>query len=157
MKVKTRLPYGEKHEVNLKAVIALNRATNHLNRRASAVFRRHGLTMMQFAVLEVLYHRGDLTVGEIIQKILTTGGNMTVVLKNLVKEGLITRCVAPTDNRVAIVSLSERGAAKIEQLFPEYLEDLADFLKCLPTEEKKALTATLKTMQRSDRNGDSSD
>ena len=119
MKVKTRLPYVEKHEVNLKAVIALNRATNHLNRRAYAVFRRHGLTMMQFAVLEVLYHRGDLTVGEIIQKILTTGGNMTVVLKNLVKEGLITRCVAPTDNRVAIVFFFVRLVVCIEQRVPE--------------------------------------
>ncbi len=149
MKVRNRLPYGEKHEVNLKTVIALNRATNHLNRRAAAVFRRHGLTLMQFAVLEILYHRGALAVGEITRRILATGGNMTVVLKNLMKEGLITRCASFSDNRVAIVSLTARGAAKMEQLFPEYLEDLDDFLNCLPDAEKRALTTTLRIIQRS--------
>lgn len=157
MQLKNRLPYGEKHELNLKTVIALNRATNHLNRRASAVFRRHGLTLMQFAVLEILYHRGALAVGEITKRILATGGNMTVVLKNLMKEGLIARGPSSSDNRVAIVSLTVRGAAKMEQLFPEYLEDLAGFLSCLPDVEKKALTTTLRIIQRSGKNEHTSD
>ena len=148
MKTTQRLSYGEDHTRNLKTVIALNRATNLLNRRAGAVFRRHGLTMQQFAVLEVLYHKGDLSIGEIIQRILATGGNMTVVLKNLIKEGFVVKRANPSDSRVAIISITDMGRQKINALFPEYLEDLHDFLKSVPDDEKNALIRTLKMLQR---------
>ncbi len=148
MKTIRKLPYGEDHIRNLKAVIALNRATNLLNRRAGAVFRRHGLTLLQFAVLEALYHRGDLSIGEIIRRILATGGNMTVVIKNLLKEGFVVKQVSPADSRVAIISITDLGSQKMEAIFPEYLEDLHNFLKNVPDDEKDALTKTLKVLQR---------
>ena len=148
MKTARQLPYGEDHIRNLKAVIALNRATSLLNQRAGAVFCRHGLTMQQFAVLEVLYHRGDLSVGEIIRKILATGGNMTVVLKNLAKENFVTKRAEPSDSRVAIISITAKGRQKIESIFPEYLEDLHNFLESVSDADKDALIRTLKILQR---------
>ena len=157
MKTNHRISYGEDHTRNLKTVIALNRATNLLNRRASAVFWRHGLTMTQFAVLEVLYHKGDLAIGEIIRTILSTGGNMTVVLKNLTKEKLVTKRADPADSRVGIISITALGRRKMEALFPEYLEDLHDFLKSMPDEEKNTLTVLLKRMQRKGANDNTPD
>ena len=146
--MKKRMSYGDSHAPNLKAVIALNRVTNNLNRRAATIFRSHGLTMMQFAVLEVLYHRGDLKIGEIIEKILSTGGNMTVVLKNLIKDGFVVKCADPADSRASVISITDEGRRKIEVLFPKYLEDLNDFMKGISADEKKMLISTLKVLQK---------
>lgn len=148
MKTKKMKLYDKEHILDLKTVIALNRATNHLNRRALAVFRKHGLTMMQFAVLEALYHKGSLKVGEIIEKILTTGGNMTVVLKNLAKDGLITKRIDPEDSRAMLISITDKGSRVMERVFPEYLADLRDFLETISDSEKKNLVAVLKALRK---------
>ncbi|NRT71882.1 DNA-binding MarR family transcriptional regulator [Clostridium beijerinckii] len=60
-------------------------------------------------MLEVLYHKGDLRVGEILEKTLSTGGNMTVIIDNLAKDNLIERRPDPKDMRASLISISEKG------------------------------------------------
>ncbi len=136
--------YGKENNLDLKVVIALNRATNALNRRANGIFRSHGLTMMQFAVLEVLYHKGDLKIGQIIEKILSTGGNMTVVINNLEKEGMVKKLPDPSDSRASIVCITQKGAIKVEEIFPEHVSDIKAGFEHLSHEEKEALIKLLK-------------
>jgi MarR family 2-MHQ and catechol resistance regulon transcriptional repressor len=138
--------YGEKNDLNLKTLIAVTRSANKLNRRSNTIFRNHGLSTMQFAVLEVLYHKGDLRIGEIIEKILATGGNMTVVINNLVKEGMVEKCTDPNDSRSNIIHLTDKGKDKIEEIFPEHLLDLNEFLKDISFEEKHILIDILKKL-----------
>ncbi|MCR1955016.1 MarR family transcriptional regulator [Clostridioides mangenotii] len=138
--------YGKENDLNLKTLIALTRSTNKLNRRSNTVFRNHGLSTMQFAVLEVLYHKGDLRIGEIIEKILATGGNMTVVINNLVKEGMVEKYTDPKDSRSNIIHITDKGKSKIEEIFPEHLLDLDDFLKNISSEEKHKLIDILKKL-----------
>ncbi|NRT87461.1 DNA-binding MarR family transcriptional regulator [Clostridium beijerinckii] len=57
----------------------------------------------------MLYHKGDLRVSEILEKTLSTGGNMTVVIDNLAKDNLIERRPNPKDRRASLISLSEKG------------------------------------------------
>lgn len=143
-----RVGFDEPHSSNLKMVIALNRATNQLNRRAATIFRKHGLTFMQFAVLEALYHKGDLKIGEIVEKILATGGNMTVVIRNLAKSNLIEKRSTPEDRRAAIISLTAKGREIMDRTFPDYLEDLRAFMNHLGDSEKKSLVSMLKHLQQ---------
>lgn len=131
---------------DLKVVIGLNRSANAINRRANAVFRRHGLTPMQFAVLEALYHKGDLKVGQLIEKVLTTGGNMTVVINNLAREHMVEKRTDPADSRSYIISITERGCIKIEDIFPEYLQDLKEVLGIFSGEDKLALINLFKKL-----------
>ena len=138
--------YGPQHAQDLELVVVLNRAANLHNRHATEVFRKHGLTTMQFAVLEALYHKGDLKVGEIVEKILATGGNMTVVLNNLEREGMVVRCAHPQDSRSWLISITEKGKRKIEDIFPEYLEIIQTFFSVLPEEEKSAVVRSLKKL-----------
>jgi MarR family 2-MHQ and catechol resistance regulon transcriptional repressor len=46
-----------------------------------------GLGMTKFAVLEVLYHKGALPLGEIRDRILVAGPSTTYVVKKLEKRG----------------------------------------------------------------------
>ncbi|MGL4453137.1 MAG: MarR family winged helix-turn-helix transcriptional regulator, partial [Sarcina sp.] len=94
---------------SLSAFIALKRANQYITKKEMVTIRETGLTMSQFAVLEILYSKGDLTVGEIINGVLSTSGNMTVVLKNLEKEDYIKKYKGPQDKRSYIVTLTEKG------------------------------------------------
>jgi hypothetical protein len=52
----------------LKGVIALARANKKIERETMAFLQEHELTLAQFAVLEVLLHKGELSIKEIIEK-----------------------------------------------------------------------------------------
>lgn len=103
----------------LKIFIGLTRAVNRINRESERIFRKYGLTTGQFAVLEALYHKGDLFVGEVQELILTTSGNIPVILRNLEKEGLLVRRQDPKDRRKFVLSLTPKGRDLIDRVFPE--------------------------------------
>jgi len=143
---KTKITYGDLNNLNLKALIALSRCAQSVNKREYKTMKEGGLTFSQFAVLEVLYHKGDLRVSEIIDKILSTGGNMTVVIDNLTKENLVKRCVDPEDRRVSLISITEKGRALINEIFPKHLDNVSEIFEVLTVEEKKNLISLLKKL-----------
>lgn len=138
--------YGELEDLNLKTLIALSRCTQNVHKREYKTIKEGGLTVSQFAVLEILYHKGDLRVSEIIDKILSTGGNMTVVIDNLVKDNLVKRCIDPKDRRVNLISITEKGKDLISEIFPKHLENINEIFSALTTEEKKNLISLLKKL-----------
>lgn len=143
---KKKITYGEMQDLNLKALIVLTRSTQNVQKREYRTIKEGGLTVSQFAVLELLYHKGDLRISEIIDKILSTGGNMTVVIDNLVKENLVKRCVDPKDRRVNLISITEEGRNLISEIFPKHLENINEIFSVLTSEEKKNLISLLKKL-----------
>ena len=93
-----------------------------------------------------MYHKGDLRVCEIIDKILTTGGNMTVVIDNLVKQNLVKRCTDLNDRRVNLISITEQGKNLMSGIFPKHLENINEIFSCLTLEEKNNLISLLKKL-----------
>ncbi len=148
METRKRILYGPEHTPDLKLVIALSRAVNAHNRAALEVFRKHGLTMAQFAVLEVLHHKGPMKIGEISEKILSTSGNMTVVIQNMERDGLIECCKHPRDNRARLIVITDNGAKKLQNLFPEYLEAMTRVFSPVAGEEKQIIAQALKKILR---------
>jgi DNA-binding MarR family transcriptional regulator len=139
--------YGPDHSLNLKTLIALSRTNQRIHRRTADRLVRHGLTLSQFAVLEALYHKGDMSIRDIITTVLSSGGNMTVVIHNLVKLGLVTRCVHPEDRRASLISITPQGSDKIKAIFPDHLADLDETFSALDPEEKQQLIALLKKIK----------
>lgn len=43
----------------------------------------YGLTVPQFGILEALFHLGPLSLGELADQLLVTGGNVTYVMDRL--------------------------------------------------------------------------
>lgn len=141
-----KISYGELSDLNLKTLIALSRATNSVHRREYKTIKEGGLTVSQFSVLEVLYHKGALRVQEIIEKTLSTGGNMTVVIENLVKDDLVMRYKDPEDKRASLISITDKGKAIIEDIFPRHVENINEIFSTLTVEEKKSLISVLKKL-----------
>lgn len=143
---KEKNTYGELVDLNLKTLIALSRCTQNVHKTEYKTIKEGGLTVSQFAVLEILYHKGDLKVCEIIEKILSTGGNMTVVIDNLVKVNLVKRATDPSDRRVNLISITEEGKSLMSNIFPKHLENINEIFSNLTWEEKINLISLLKKL-----------
>lgn len=135
----------------LSLFIGLTRAANRINRDLDHVYRRHNLTRTQFAVLEVLMHKGDLSVGCVQELVLTTGGNIPVVVNNLIKSGYITKHQDEQDRRKSMLSLTECGRALVEQAYPEVEKRICELFSSWSDEEQKTmLRCLLKQRERGD-------
>ena len=141
-----KISYGELSDLNLKSLIALSRSTQSVHKREHRTIKEGGLTVSQFAVLEILYHKGDLRICEILEKTLATGGNMTVVIDNLVREDFVRRCIDPKDRRVNLISITEKGRELVSNIFPKHLENINGIFSVLTVEEKNNLISLLKKL-----------
>ena len=81
-------------------------------------------TLSDYAVLEVLLHKGALPVNAIGEKVLLTSGSMTTAVQRLEKKGLVIRERSEGDARVVIVHLTNKGMNLIQEAFTAHAEDL---------------------------------
>lgn len=144
--IKDKNTYDEQDQLNLKLVVGLHRSLQKDVKSLNATLAEYGLTTAQFGVLETLYHKGDQRICEIIDKTLSTSGNMTVVIKNLEKLGYISKSKDPNDGRASIIALTEAGKKLISEIFPIHLKALREVFKSLNNEDKKNLSDLLKKM-----------
>ncbi len=133
-----------KSKLNLSTLVVFTRAEHAIHKREFQTIKESGLTNAQFGVLEALYNKGDLKICELIEKILTTSGNITVVIKNLEKEGLVTKNLDPEDRRAAIISITDKGRKIIEEILPEHIKNINKIFDILTDEEKNMLKDILK-------------
>jgi MarR family 2-MHQ and catechol resistance regulon transcriptional repressor len=130
----------------LDTFIKLTRCTNSLLTRLADRNTIGDLTWSQFAVLEALYHLGHMTQGEISNKVLKSGSNMTTVIDNLERDGLVRRERDADDRRVVHVHLTEAGQGKIEAVLPGHIAALVDEFKILSAGEQETLGALCKKL-----------
>ena len=118
MSAKTKIPATQRNALN--AYTKLMRATGSVTAAMHRHLKDDGLTSSQFGVLEALYHLGPMCQHELGAKILKTGGNMTMVIDNLEKRGMVIRKKDPHDRRYLRVSLTEKGNDLISRVFPRH-------------------------------------
>src|SRR5512134_4152466 len=121
----------------LDTFIKLTRCTNSLLARLAERNTIGDLTWSQFAVLEALYHLGHMTQGEISAKVLKSGSNMTTVIDNLERDGLVRRERDENDRRVIHVHLTEAGSGKVEAVLPGHVAALVDEFSILTVKEQE--------------------
>ena len=144
----THLAGSRAEKRTLDTFIKLTRCTNSVMARLAERNTIGELTYSQFAVLETLYHLGPLTQGEISQKILKSVSNMTTVIDNLERDGLVCRERDTKDRRVIHVHLTEAGSNKIEAVLPGHVAALVDEFKVLSANEQDLLGKLCKKLGR---------
>ncbi len=149
MKVRSNVKsYGERTDRSMQTWIQILRAFQKIRAKELKYINASGLSMNQFEVLEVLYHRGDLQIGAITKLIESTPGNVTVVVKNLLRDGLIEALPSPEDSRVRIVSITEKGKELIGGMFPQHASNLQSYFDVLSDEELVTLYDLLRKLQK---------
>ena len=140
---------GPAREVRaLDTYIKLIRASNAVSHRIHAHLREDGLTLSQFGVLEALHHLGPLAQRDLCTKLLQSGGNMTLVVVNLEKRGLVKRERPPENRRLVVVRLTPAGRRLIRRVFPRHARIVADELAVLGASEQRELARLLKKLGR---------
>ncbi|HEL0808971.1 TPA: MarR family transcriptional regulator [Streptococcus equi subsp. zooepidemicus] len=127
----------------LKAMVVFRKAQRTLDAQSSAFFQKANLTPTQFSVLEVLYSKGSMRINKLIGSLLATSGNMTVVLKNMERNGWISRCQDAKDKRACLVQLTPEGKALIETILPEHIKRVEALFSVLTETEQKQLITLL--------------
>lgn len=138
--------YGKKADLALDTWVKLARAFSTVYKKENAQIRSYGLTQPQFSALECLGHLGPMTIGELSKKMLVSGGNMTVVIDNLEKEGLVERIHSQQDRRAILVQLTPKGKQLFEEVFVKHAAYLADLFSVLTEEEQRELGRLLKKL-----------
>lgn len=115
----------------LNAFVKLTRGTHSLLARLEPEITRRGITPTQFGILEALLHVGPLNQRDLGQKLLLSKGNISLVVRNLERAGLVKRQRDDDDRRQTIIQLTAKGKKLIEKVFPEVLaaivSELSDF------------------------------
>lgn len=133
-------------ELALDLWVKLARCFSRFNMRTIEHIRQFGLTQAQFGVIECLGHLGPMKVGDLCRKMLVTGGNMTVVLDNLAKLGLIDRTASAGDRRAIVIRLSAEGGALFRRIFPRHALRIAELASALTGKEQMELARLLKKL-----------
>lgn len=149
MKLQSTKTYGRFADKAMHTWIQIFRTFNKIRAKEMVYIKSFGLTMHQFAVLEVLYHRGDLTVGSITKLTMNTPGNITVVIRNLKRDGYIESVSDPKDKRVSFISITQKGKDTIAELFPGHAKNFEEYFQVLSEEEMDTLFTILRKLHKS--------
>lgn len=138
---------GDKREKRtLNAFIKLMRATESINNRLNRHLAEANLTVSQFGVLEALHHLGPLNQKTLGEKLLKSGGNITLVIDNLEKCHFVERQQDPSDRRAMLIHLTKKGKKFITSFFPKHLEQIKKEFSVLKEKEKEELARICKKL-----------
>lgn len=124
--------------------VALARCYVTYSKAVAATVQEHGLTLPQFGALEALYHLGPLSLGELAEKLLVTGGNVTYVMDRLEGQGLVSRFRSEDDRRVVQARLTDEGKALVARVFPEHAAHIEHLCRHLTPADQEGLRRLLK-------------
>ncbi len=131
---------GAPEEVRaLNTYVKMMRASETISARIHRPLNDAGLTISQFGVLEALYHLGPLSQAEIARKVLKSTGNITMVIDNLEKRGLVTRKRNEDDRRYYTIQLTKEGNKMTGDIFPDHAARIVKEMSILTRTEQEVL------------------
>ena len=130
----------------LKLFVVFTRAQNAVNRHMLDEIARHDLTPTEFGILEALYHKGPLLLGEVQKKILLSSGGVTYAVDRLAEKGLVERRDCPNDRRARFAALTAKGEAVIARIFPMHAERIERVMSALSAREQEDLVGLLRKL-----------
>lgn len=144
--MKTTKKYGKKQDLALTMWVKLARAYSTFSKKSLENIRSFNLTEPQFSVLESLGHLGSMKIGTLCTKQLVSGGNMTLVVDNLEKEGLVERIYNKEDRRTITVQLTPKGLTLFEEIFSQHAKHIEKLASVLSEKEQEDLAKLLKKL-----------
>lgn len=126
----------------------LARASESVFRRAREDLKRRGIHPTEFAILELLYHKGRQPLQRIGARILLASGGITYVVDKLERAGLLRREACTRDRRVTYAALTPEGRKLLDRIFPEHAEVIRRAMEGLDPVEKAELLRLLKKLGR---------
>ncbi|WP_223067701.1 MarR family winged helix-turn-helix transcriptional regulator [Paenibacillus caui] len=134
------------YDDSLKLFTVLSKAYRALMDRAVRDMKQYGLSASEFAILEVLYHKGSIPLQHIGEKVLITSGSITYNIDKLEKRGLLKRVPCEQDRRVIYAEITASGKELFDDIFPRHAAFVDGMMPGLSAQEKRELTEQLKKL-----------
>ena len=131
---------------SLHLFVVLSRAYKTLMDVVKKDVKQYGLNLTEFAVLELLYHKGAQPIQQIGNRILLASGSITYVVDQLSKKGFLKRTPCHEDRRVIYAELTAAGKEMFDQIFPQHQKAIQQTLDGLSVEKKEILILLLKKL-----------
>lgn len=142
----TTVDLPDEQQAALKLWITLARAYASVAAQAQEDVREDGLSIGEFAVLELLYHRGQTLLGEIQRRILVSSGGITFLVDKLVEKGLVERRKCPEDRRARYAALTKEGDRLVRRIFPRHARRITAAMSGLSLTEQRELAHQLRQL-----------
>lgn len=137
---------SEEEREALGLVTKLTRSLDAVERKTLCYLNDVNLTESQFSVLEALYHLGPMCQKAVAGKVLKSTGNITTVIDNLEKRGLVQRVRSTEDRRYIQLHITDNGKRVIEGFFPGHMQRLVQCFSVLTAEERVELARITKKL-----------
>jgi MarR family transcriptional regulator, 2-MHQ and catechol-resistance regulon repressor len=124
--------------------IVLWKAAHAIEQNAVQSVSTLGLGLSEFAVLEVLLHKGPQPVNAIGKRVLLTSGSITAAVDRLESRKLVRRTADMADLRARIVQLTETGRRLTARAFRQHATDMEETMAVLRSGERTELVRLLK-------------
>ena len=108
--------YREAMKLANQLCFPLYAASRNIISQYTPLLKPLGLTYTQYIVFLVLWERDGLAVGDICEKLMLDNGTLSPLLKKMENHGYIQRRRSPEDDRVVVVTLTEKGRALQEEV-----------------------------------------
>src|SRR5882672_188593 len=128
--------------------LVLMKAYRTLERHARCSIEPLGLCSSDFAILELLLHRGPQPVSAIGRRVDLTSGAITSAVDRLESRGLVVRTSDPNDRRTRFVSLTPKGTARIREVFGHHKGAMDDAANGLTKADRETLISLIKKLGR---------
>lgn len=132
--------------LSLKLFVVLSRAIQSIQKQITKDIKNYGLNLTEFAVLELLYHKGDQPIQKIGQKVLLASSSITYVVDKLEEKGYLSRKACPKDRRVTYAEITQKGHDFMSEIFPKHEKALRNIFGGLNNEEKEKMIEQLKKL-----------
>jgi MarR family 2-MHQ and catechol resistance regulon transcriptional repressor len=109
---------------------------------------RHGITTSQLGILEALFHLGPMCQRALGDKLLRSGGNITMVIDNLEKHGLVQRVRQKEDRRMIMIHLTPQGRKLISRVLPQHAKEVVKEMSNLTATEQEQLRRLCRKLGR---------
>src|SRR5213593_1335477 len=126
--------------------LVLMKAHRTLQRLATRSIESSETGLSDFAVIEMLLHKGPQPVNEIGRRIELTSGAITTAVDRLESLGLVTREAHPTDRRARIVRLTAAGEEQAAKIFAGHKRTMDVAATALSKTERANLIELLKKL-----------
>ncbi|ALV21084.1 MULTISPECIES: MarR family winged helix-turn-helix transcriptional regulator [Carnobacterium] len=136
----------DRQDRSLKALTVLLRSSQSVQEVIKKDMIKYGVNPTEFAVLELLYHKGEQQIQHLGKKILLASSSITYVVDKLEKKGYVERKPSPTDRRVIHANITESGKAFMDNAFPKHKELIGQVFEELSEEEIETAIVILKKL-----------
>ncbi|GIN72782.1 MarR family transcriptional regulator [Bacillus sp. J14TS2] len=133
-------------ELSLKLFVVMTRALDSIKKRVEEDIRCLGLNPTEFAVLELIYNKGEQPIQKIGEKVLIASSSITYVVDKLEKKKLLERKPCPNDRRITFATITAKGKELMDDVFPKHSLAIQKIVAGLDMDEKQQMIEQLKKL-----------